>query len=234
MAVHSGCKRFISEWDETSLSSEKIKMGNVIPFLVYTSNIDRHHTKSGIEEEQINEIHGDIENWFCRSCKKVESVPPDVQFNVDLETMLANETTNESVRYKDKKFHNWNNNRPMCECGGQVRPNILMFGDNEWVGSSNDHIYFRWKLAMQKLCANEGWKLVIIEIGCGVNVPTVRNFSEFTLREVPGAKLIRVNPDAPFTRNGLGLAIDEDARVVSIKSGARAALEAIEKHLFPQ
>ena len=65
---------------------------------------------------------------------------------------------------------------PRCgECGGLARPNVLMFGDWGWIQNDfQDHNYatFLKGLAKQKA------KPLVIEIGAGKAVPTVRYESE--------------------------------------------------------
>jgi NAD-dependent SIR2 family protein deacetylase len=240
MAASPRREEFQGEWErerddtEVPAGSFAPRSEHVVPFYAYTSNIDRFHERSGLEEEQIHEIHGEIETWFCVECSAIETVPLEVRFDVDMATMLANELHNEVDRYEDRKFYNWKNNRPTCECGGQVRPNILMFGDNGWLGNrKKSRAYYHWRRAVEGLCEKKNWRLVIVELGCGTNVPTVRNNSETLLKDMPNSRLIRVNPDFPLTSSGRGLSLDDD-QVVSILSGARGALEDIEKHLFAE
>jgi NAD-dependent SIR2 family protein deacetylase len=83
---------------------------------------------------------------------------------------------------------------PRCpHCGGLARPNVLMFGDGQWVPAryeeQEDH-YRRW------LAGIDPKQLVVIELGAGTAVPTVRWECEGR-----GGQLIRVNPrdaDAPL------------------------------------
>jgi NAD-dependent SIR2 family protein deacetylase len=101
---------------------------------------------------------------------------------------------------------------PRCTgCQALLRPNVLMFGDWGWLSQ-------RTAAQRRRL---EAWlggtqRAVVIEIGAGLHVPTVRWFSE-TL----GEPLIRINPTEP----------DIPGRGVSLPVGGLAALEGIQQAL---
>lgn len=102
---------------------------------------------------------------------------------------------------------------PHCpHCGKLARPNILMFGDWGWVEQRTVQQQARldtWRRGVNKL--------VVVELGAGIHIPTVRWFGE-TL----GVPLIRINPDEAEVGS---------ARGVSLPSGALAALTAIDAGL---
>lgn len=91
------------------------------------------------------------------------------------------------------------NEPPRCPlCGGLARPNILMFGDWDWRG----HRYQEQHARLQQWL-NAVKRLVIIEIGAGTAIPSVRHFGEFQ-----DGFLIRINlreSDLPTGRRGIGL-----------------------------
>ena len=62
-------------------------------------------------------------------------------------------------------------------------------------------------------------RLVVIEIGAGLAVPSVRHRSESLLDDFPNAQLLRINPREPQGPPG---------RTVSIPEGAKSALMAID------
>ena len=73
------------------------------------------------------------------------------------------------------------------------------------------------------------WTIVILEIGAGINVPTVRLHSEFWSQQWgPQCTLIRVNPDYPDTSADLN-----GARVISLMGGGLQAVQEINRHLEP-
>lgn len=94
---------------------------------------------------------------------------------------------------------------PRCpKCGGLARPNILMFGDSDWIENSAQQTrYSIWRAGLfsefkqRKELPNEPQlRAVIIEIGCGHRVPSVRWHDERLLRDLQQhATLIRVNPE---------------------------------------
>eukprot|EP00419_Tripos_fusus_P037614 CAMPEP_0172777066 /NCGR_PEP_ID=MMETSP1074-20121228/201097_1 /TAXON_ID=2916 /ORGANISM="Ceratium fusus, Strain PA161109" /LENGTH=447 /DNA_ID=CAMNT_0013613951 /DNA_START=144 /DNA_END=1487 /DNA_ORIENTATION=+ len=94
-------------------------------------------------------------------------------------------------------------NRPVCpRCGVPARPAVLMFMDLAWVDNvMQEKRYRSWLQAVQDECQERRFppiNAVILEIGAGKCVPTVRmNSQDFACRlERVGANvhLIRVNP----------------------------------------
>ena len=55
---------------------------------------------------------------------------------------------------------------------------------------------------LAELSGDRRKKLVIVEVGCGLRVPTVRRNSERLLKKTAryGTQLIRINPDRPENR----------------------------------
>ena len=160
---------------------------------VFTSNVDGQFQKAGFSEDKIVEIHGSIHYLQC-------SVPcsDDIWDN------------RENIEVDMEKFEA--KNFPYCpNCKKIARPNILMFSD----------FYFVEKRVNNQLKNLKRWlnnirgKLVIIEIGAGKAVPSVRNFSE-EIRYNFNATLIRINPR------------EADGADIEINEGALSALEKIE------
>lgn len=101
-------------------------------------------------------------------------------------------------------------NHPKCPtCGGPARPAILMFNDGEWIDDEDQDLrHSKWastvgKVASQRACADEEapLRVVILEIGAGNNVTTIRSLAEKELGRLldmrADAKLVRINPDFP-------------------------------------
>jgi NAD-dependent SIR2 family protein deacetylase len=63
---------------------------------------------------------------------------------------------------------------PRCpHCGQLARPNILVFGDGRWLDARTDDQYARldrWRAG--------GRNLVVVELGAGTDVPSVRRVCE--------------------------------------------------------
>jgi len=175
-------------------------------YFIYTSNVDSHFIDIGFGKERVDEIHGSCSQWFCpKGCPDekhpdIWDLPVSFRFNIDLDTMRLS-----------------NGQKPKCpHCNGDARPHVLMFDDWEWIGQRRTG-YTKWK----KEVLESNRKVVILEVGCGKRVPTVRNESENYIKEL-GKKdlvtLIRINPDFPECKYG---------HTISIRSGALDAISKI-------
>ena len=156
---------------------------------VFTSNVDGQFQKAGFADDRLCEVHGSIHHLQCCEpcCNAIwpaEALVPDV----------------------DESACRLRNAPPRCPaCGGVARPNILMFGDWAWLAARTEKQQHRLDLWRRKVD-----RLVVIELGAGLAVPTVRWFGESL-----GVPLIRINPDAPEVSS---------ARAISLPLGALAAL----------
>lgn len=131
-------------------------------YFVVTSNCDEYFRKAGYDEERIVEIHGSLFDHQC----------------------LNNCT--------DEIWHTSNiNTIPLCPaCGGRSRPNIKMFGDWHWNSSKakdQEKRYLKWIKSVKQ----NHEKILIIEIGAGKRLASIREISE----RVAGKDntLIRIN-----------------------------------------
>ena len=149
------------------------KMAEKLPHraFVFTSNVDGQFQKAGFDESRIVECHGSIHHLQCCTPCSASIWPADkLSVEVDEENCFLTSPL------------------PVCpECHGMSRPNILMFNDWGWISN-------RTELQMERL---HKWyrqtnHLVVIEMGAGVHVPTVRRASESF-----NAPIIRINPDYP-------------------------------------
>eukprot|EP00927_Polykrikos_kofoidii_P034523 TRINITY_DN29281_c0_g1_i1.p1 TRINITY_DN29281_c0_g1~~TRINITY_DN29281_c0_g1_i1.p1 ORF type:complete len:359 (+),score=28.05 TRINITY_DN29281_c0_g1_i1:90-1079(+) len=111
---------------------------------------------------------------------------------------------------------------PRCECGVLARPAVMMFNDPD-PGLAHcfeaQREYQLWEDSMEKSLAEDGSeeRLVILEIGCGVRVPSVRQEAEAVRRDVgASATHIRVNPDCA------------DGADIALRCGAREALDRLD------
>ena len=152
-----------------------LRMASHVPqgMFVFTSNVDGQFSKAGYPEDRILECHGSIHHLQCfRDCRRR-------LWSAD---NLAPEVDTEQVRLRSEI--------PLCpDCGGLARPNILMFGDGSWNPARTREQSLRWK-EWQATCS----RLIVIEIGAGTAVPTVRHFGESL-----GSPLLRLNPREPNT-----------------------------------
>ena len=161
-------------------------------YFVFTSNVDGQFQKSGFAEDRIEECHGSIHHLQCtKPCSESIWSAEETDIMIDLENFEAIEPL------------------PTCpDCGTLARPNILMFGDWGWIShrTCNQEKGLNQWLYEQR---NNKSKLVVIEIGAGNAVPTVRHRSENVSAEM-SAKLIRINP-RDFQVRGDHISIPEDA-----------------------
>lgn len=143
--------------------SQRMKRGS----FVYTSNVDGQFQAAGFGEDRIVECHGTLHWLQCLdACHhriwSAEGVHPEVDMTAcRMVTSL-----------------------PACPCcGGLARPNVLMFSDGEWISTRTD----------AQLRRLEAWlgrvkRPVVMELGAGTAVPTVRWFGASL-----HAPIIRIN-----------------------------------------
>ncbi len=165
----------------------------------FTSNVDGHFQAAGFEPERVTECHGSIHHLQCtRPCS--DAIWPADAFVPDV----------------DEASCTLRNAAPTCpHCGALARPNILMFGDGAWVGHRSDEQDAR---LMQWLQGTR--RLVVLEIGAGTAVPSVRFFSQDLLRR-HGATLIRINPHEPAVQRPQDVALAGPALATLLTIDAR-------------
>ena len=168
------------------------------PFFIYTSNVDGQFQKAGFLEQRIIEIHGSIHHLQLFSGDNGVWSADDLRVEINDENLHFIE----EIPTKD---------------GELVRPNILMFGDYQWVSERTDTQYERVNTYVKKNFSADVSKTVIIEMGAGTSIPSVRSFGEKRLRL--GQTLIRINPRESHGPIG----------TISIPMGAVDALEGIEE-----
>jgi NAD-dependent SIR2 family protein deacetylase len=150
---------------------------------VFTSNVDGQFQKAGFSEKRIHEVHGTIHQLQCVAACTQDTWPAD-GFNP-----LVNAQTSRL-----------DNALPRCiNCGRLARPNILMFWDGFWVEKLSDAQEARlraWYASVRRP--------VVVELGAGKALPTVRRFGERHGRH----RLIRINvrESATAPQHGLGFA----------------------------
>jgi NAD-dependent SIR2 family protein deacetylase len=178
--------------------------GSLLPHgvAVFTSNVDGQFQKAGFDPMLIEECHGSIHHLQCmQPCGNhlwsADAFQPDVD---DAACELLNAA-------------------PACpQCGALARPNILMFGDLEWCDD---------RAQAQSSRLNE-WlagasRIVVLELGAGTAIPSVRFFSDSVLIRHRG-RLVRINPRESR------VASDRD---VGLPMGAMEGLQAIAEVLGP-
>jgi len=131
----------------------------------------------------------------------------------------------------DGETPNW----PRCfYCQSLARPAILMFGDFGWKRDEAEAERWNlWRESVLDLCkrqveSNSPLKVCIMEIGCGMNVPTCRSASERMVRSVTKSggevALVRINPDLPLAPH-----LDVSESLIPIMERGLQALKQIDE-----
>jgi len=117
---------------------------------------------------------------------------------------------------------------PPCKfCGGISRVNALLFDDPYWVSLRSDEQEGRWSKWQSE---NTGKKVVVIEIGAGLAISTIRRMSEQVLRKGdPDVKLIRINL-RDFKSDNLNYT-QKTEYYLGLPYGGLHALQKIDKYL---
>jgi len=149
---------------------------------VFTSNVDGQFQRAGFPDERIVEYHGSIHHLQCsRPCGDQIWDADAVLPRIDPATCLMAPPL------------------PACpRCGALARPNILMFNDSAWLEARSEAQLNRfndWRAQVRKP--------VVIELGAGTDIPSVRR-----LCETQRAPLVRINPrESKVTQcKGVGIA----------------------------
>ena len=170
-----------------------------LPWFVITSNVDGQFQKAGFNADRVNEVHGSIHHMQCQAPCKPDIWEHRERFRINMETMRSDQV-------------------PKCKfCGGVARPNVLMFGDWWWIPTrSNDQ-----QRQFEQFVRDCTKPLVVVELGAGTAVPTIRWASESLARD-QDATVIRINPREPQIF----------APHISIAANAAEALQKIDDKLM--
>ncbi|GJI89901.1 SIR2 family NAD-dependent protein deacylase [Duganella hordei] len=164
---------------------------------VFTSNVDGHFQRAGFDPQRIYECHGSIHYLQC-----MEPCGPDIW------------SADSYVPQVDTAACRLLNAPPLCpHCGGMARPNILMFGDWGW----NERRSMVQEAHLHGLL-QQAERPLVVELGAGVAIPSVRNFGHRVIQQHNG-RMIRINPREPDVAS---------PRDVGLAMGALAALAAID------
>ena len=169
-------------------------------YSVFTSNVDGQFQKAGFDLARIHECHGSIHHLQCLvPCR--ESVWSAGDFKPAVDDVVCRLT----------------NTAPTCpKCGALARPNLMMFHDTGWVEARTDAQSDRQEVWLASVK-----RPVVIELGAGTTIPSVRYFSQRVVDEL-GGSLVRINPYQSGVPAGQG---------VALAAGASAGLAAIGRAL---
>lgn len=159
---------------------------------VFTSNVDGQFQKAGFAADRIVEVHGSIHHLQCMdgcfdSIWSADGLQPAI----------------------DEGACRMLSALPRCpHCDDLARPNILMFGDGGWIEDRSAEQHRRFDAWFREVR-----RPVVIEVGAGTHIPTVRQFGERY-----AASLIRINPTDAEILGDVG---------VSIPLGGRQGVEQV-------
>ncbi|MGM9483913.1 SIR2 family NAD-dependent protein deacylase [Roseateles sp. NT4] len=168
---------------------------------VFTSNVDGQFQRAGFDDTApLHECHGSLHWLQClRGCGQApwpaDGVEPDI----------------------NEAECRWPGELPACpSCGALARPNLLMFGDWGWEGD-------RYEAQSRRLSDWLGCveRAVVVELGAGTAVPSVRHFSQLVVA-AHGGQILRINVREPQVAAAFG---------IGLGLGALEALQALARRL---
>lgn len=166
---------------------------------VVTSNVDGQFQKAGFDDRQMLEVHGSIHYLQCLKPCSMAIWDNREELPIDFESMRCRHI-------------------PRCpRCGAVARPNVLMFGDYSWIG---DRTHGQEESFEAFLAEHRHQPVVVVEIGAGTAIPTIRYLSE-RLGRSAGTTVVRINPREPQI----------GSPHLSIPCGGLEGIEGIEKAL---
>mmetsp|Transcript_93588 Transcript_93588/g.165593 ORF Transcript_93588/g.165593 Transcript_93588/m.165593 type:complete len:410 (+) Transcript_93588:66-1295(+) len=222
---------------------------------VYTSNVDGHFLRAGFDPKAVLELHGGVtgaKGWFCPTCSDSK-----LQDTVNVSDLFSGSSEAEhrgfrfpvdalTMQVADGDAGHW----PRCArpgCRGLLRPAAHLFGEDNAALLAHfaleEERYVAWEVEMEKCVrglksgsnGRKAPRLVLLEIGCGLRVPSVRMEMECVLRDLVNAErhhleeaetcqvvLVRINPDWP--QNPL-----MSEHTIEIRAQALEALTAIDR-----
>ena len=143
-----------------------------LDYFVVTSNVDGQFRKTGFDADKIFEVHGASGFLQCTTpCwDQVWASDYSIYHFVD------------DLNYQKL---------PKCpNCQELVRPNIYIFKDRTFVSTRLRQQKKRWE---EFLDTQQNQKILVLEIGAGPTIKTIRNISRL-LKKNYQAKIVRINP----------------------------------------
>ena len=164
----------LKQWcDHKDSKNEKVPS-----YYHYTSNVDGHLRKVGFPSSRIHEMHGSIDTWLVLEALDTQIGSSEIhlessfRFPVDRATLEMNPDT--LCKLFEEKTD-------ILQQDVHFRPRVLMFDDGHDSHGAmglqeSSNRYQIWEEQMEKAMAQgiEPRRLVVLEIGCGVRVPSVR------------------------------------------------------------
>ncbi|KAL1498728.1 hypothetical protein AB1Y20_014038 [Prymnesium parvum] len=199
-----------------------------------TSNVDGLLLRAGWPDGLVAQVHGSaVGEWQCGG--ELNLAPPHFPLSTRRRCgapLFAPALRGCAVERRTGRAVAAEAGWPRCEaCGGIARPNVYLFGDGEMFQEeervTRRAAYREWVEGVTAdLRAHPELRLVVVEVGCGLRVPSVRKRGEELCAAVPPGQacLVRINPE-----HGHSSMVYKPDIVIS--TGALDALLAIEQLL---
>jgi len=180
----------------------------------FTSNIDGHWIKASWNESSVFECHGSIHYMQCMYNCRDRAWPTNnhLQLQVDSKTNCVVDPL------------------PKCsDCNQYARPNVLMFNDWHFAGQIYNQQFVRYNQFKANLLEAKA-RLLIIEIGAGPTVPSVRSESERILTDNQlTVHLVRINPTVEHSKINESIRNKSKGQSIEIAMDALKALTLIDQ-----
>ena len=197
-----------------TIAQQWSQMPHIKSSFSFTSNIDGHWIKAGWKETDLLECHGSIDYLQCveNCCGRIWPTDGALELQVDPITNCVTDRL------------------PLCsDCQQLARPNVLMFGDWGFFAKRRDEQLVRYNQFRTHLSERKA-KLLIVELGAGTAVPTVRYESEqLFVGERWSANFIRINPVAEHVTIPKSYAKRNDRHTLELTLDALTALTLIDE-----
>ncbi|KAL9645177.1 hypothetical protein ABK040_002379 [Willaertia magna] len=198
---------------------------------VYSSNVDYHFNRFFPEQEVYN-IHGHVFNWQCGKPCDNKSIWNTLSPEQELYKLIENCKVNE----ESMKLVNNIDEFKCSKCkDNYLMPNVLMFGDlGQYIRNEvEEDRYVAWECAVETLCkeSDKKYPFVILELGCGLRVPSIRLEVENVLVDCEKACLIRINMGENECNTVHNQELKDSPRILTIQQKNVDALKEIDHYL---
>lgn len=133
----------------------RLAKGRRWPVACYSSNVDGLAQRAGFDV--VHEVHGSHFHWQCATPCTQQVWPMPMAWSPQLDDAGG------LVGAPPRCAH----------CNGPARPAVLFFGDLEWVPARSREQYQRYRDRFAGVS-----KPLVLEVGAGSMVPTIRNYAE--------------------------------------------------------
>ncbi|XP_064611738.1 uncharacterized protein LOC135475733 [Liolophura sinensis] len=217
-------------------------------YFVFTSNVDRHFIRAGFAPDRVVERHGSLEFLQCqdaRQSSEVLSTPSDFDIRLDPDSLrafppfpsvLVQRSTENCqhppllatkivIKHKsDATVRNFAECQHCVSTTLPARPNIRLFNDDHWISEHILDMEGKFHRFVKDNLACRLKKFVVIEIGVGVTVDTVRPTTDKLAENYKDlCTLVRINPIEPE--------VPDNRKHISLRMTALEALEQIDKYI---